>query len=272
MLLVAFAAMWCVSCSNDDDDTTVNPDGKRLVSKIREEYTDAEEGDYYELNFLYDKNGIIEKVIETGRESWDSHYGEWTDTYTFSRSGNKLTVKNDYTHTDETGKIEIKTYTTDYILNDKGYITQYEWIDDGDRDVYKYFYNDEGQLVKSTSKYNNNDEYTYEYGWLNGNLISKRPSGSGYITNYTYTNEENKANIDLGAFFAEYDYDGSNDYLELFGYRGKTSRNCIYSHSHDNNQFYKYTFDKDGYVVKIQICEGSDSHYELECTYTIEYK
>lgn len=268
MLLVACVAMVFVSCSKDDDEDggTTNKDGKKLVSKIRKEYTEAEKGDYYELNFQYDKNGVIEKVVETGRESWDNHYDEWTDTYSFSRSGNKLTVKNDYTSTDETGKIEIKTYTTDYILNDKGYITQYEWIDEGDREVYKYFYNDEGQLVKSTSKYNDNDEYTCEYGWANGNLVSDS------YTNYTYTNEENKANIDFGAFFAEYDYDSSNCYLELFGYRGKTSRNCVYNHSYYDNQFYKYNFDKDGYVVKIQICEGSDSHYELQYTYIIEYK
>lgn len=270
LLMVAMCAIMFAACS-DDDDTTVNPDGKRLVSKICKEQTQAEEEDYYELNFQYDKNGIIEKVVEIGRESWDSHYDEWTDTYSFSRSGNKLTVKNDYTSTDETDKIEIKTYTTDYILNDKGYIFQYEWIDeeDGERRVYKYSYNDEGQLVGCTEEEHRGtsfNEYTYEYSWSNGNLVS----GSSYV-NYTYTNEENKANIDLGAFWGEADYDGSNyNYLELFGYLGSTNKNCLYKYSGSHDTYtYKYSFDTNGYVTKMK---KYDRNSELLCTYTIEYK
>lgn len=205
MLLVACVAMVFVSCSKDDD-TTVNPDGKRLVSKIRSVNTDNELT-YNETTFQYDKNGTIEKIVEKGREVSSSYDDEYSYTFTYSRSGNKLTTKGDATYTDnKKGKTETDTYTTEYILNDKGYISQYEWADeeDGERSVYKYSYNDEGRLVESTREeyYNNNlHEYTYEYSWSNGNLISERQSGSSSVTNYTYTNEENKANIDFGVFY-----------------------------------------------------------------------
>lgn len=269
--MVAMCAIIFAGCS-DDDDTTVNPDGKRLVSKICKERTQAEEEDYYELNFQYDKNGNIEKIVEKGREINGSYDEEWTDTYVFSRSGNKLTSKNDYTRTDnKKGKTETETYITDYILNDKGYIFQYEWIDeeDGERRVYKYSYNDEGQLVGCTEEeYRGTsfNEYTYEYSWSNGNLVS----GSSYV-NYTYTNEENKANIDLGAFWGEADYDGSNyNYLELFGYLGSTNKNCLYKYSGSHDTYtYKYSFDTNGYVTKIK---KYDRNNELLGTYTIEYK
>lgn len=278
MLLVACVTMVFVSCSKDEDDTNVNPDGKRLVSKIYLERALYGELEYYELNFQYDKNGIIEKIIEKGREVNGSYDEEWTYTYVFSRSGNKLTSKNDYTCTDhKKGKTETETYTTDYILNDKGYITQYEWTyeDNDERIIYNTLsYDDNGLLTKRTKKENEGisvSEYTYEYSWSNGNLVSRRQSGSSYVTNYTYTNEENKANIDLGAFWGEADYDGSNyDYLELFGYIGKINKNCLNKYSGRYNTYtYKYSFDTNGYVTKM---EKYDRNNELLCTYTIEYK
>lgn len=270
LLMVAMCAIIFAACS-DDDDTTVNPDGKRLVSKICKERTQEE--DYYELNFQYDKNGNIEKIVERRREDSGSSFDdEWTDTYTFSRSGNKITSKNDYT--DETGT---ETYTTVYTLNDKGYISQYEWTDEfnDERIIHNTLsYDNNGLLNKRTRKENEGisvSEYTYEYSWSNGNLISERQLGSNYVTNYTYTNEENKANIDLGAFWGEADYDGSNyDYLELFGYLGSTNKNCLYKYSGSYDTYtYKYSFDTNGYVTKMK---KYDRNSELLCTYTIEYK
>lgn len=276
LLMVAMCAIMFAACS-DDDDTNVSPDGKRLISKIRSVNAD-DELNYDEMIFQYDKNGNIEKIVEKAREVDGSYDEEWTDTYVFSRSGNKLTVKNDYTRTDnKKGKTEIETYTTDYILNDKGYITQYEWTDEfnDERIIYNTLsYDDNGLLTKRTRKENEGisvSEYTYEYSWSDGNLISERQLGSSYVTNYTYTNEENKANIDLGAFWGEVDYDGSNyAYLELFGYIGKINKNCLYEYSGSHDTYtYKYSFDTNGYVTKMK---KYDRNNELLGTYTIEYK
>lgn len=273
MLLAACVAMVFVSCSKDDD-ATVNPDGKKLVSKISSKDADNELT-YNETTFQYDKNGTIEKIVEKGREVDNSYDDEWTDTYVFTRSGNKITAKCDYTYTDnKKGKTETDSDITEYTLNDKGYISQYEWVDDEDdeRSVYKYSYNDEGQLIERTEEeYRGTSfrEYTYEYGWSNGNLISKRQSGSSYAENYTYTNEENKANIDFGVFYWEI---GVDDYLELFGYLGKTNKNCLYKDGNSSSTIYKYTFDGDGYVTKIQEYYTNGSSNELRRTYTVEYK
>lgn len=269
MLLVACVAMVFVSCSKDDD-TTVNPDGKKLVSKLRSVDTDNELN-YDEMTFQYDKNGNIEKIVEKSREIWSNGDEEWSYTYTFSHSGNKITSKCDYTGIDnKKGTTETNAYTTVYTLNDKGFISQYESVDeeDDERSVYKYSYDDDNQLSKYIREeyYDNSfHEYTYECGWSNGNLISKRQSGSSYPENYTYTNEENKANIDLGVFYWEI---GTDDWLELFGYLGKTNKNCLYK-DNNSNTTYKYTFDSNGYVTKILEYNSSNT---LRRTYTVEYK
>lgn len=260
--MVAIATVFFTSCSKDDD-ATVNPDGKKLVSKISLSSKDAdnelEDGD---ITFQYDKNGTIEKIVSKGREVYDSYDDEWTSTYVFSYSGNKITSKYDYTTTDnKTGETETGTYTTEYTLNDEGYISQFEQTDDGERKICKYSYDDEGQLVKREDDYG-----VTTYGWSNGNLVSERRSGSSNVISYTYTNEENKANIDFGFLLNQI---GPDDGLSMFGYLGKTNKNCLNKESRsDYSTTYKYTFNGDGYVTKIQ---GYDKN-ELKGTYTVEYK
>ena len=272
MLLVACVAMMCVSCSKDDD-ATVNPDGKRLVSKIR--CVDAgNELTYNETTFQYDKNGNIEKITDKGRDvDYNNNQDdEWVDIFTFSRSGNKITSTTDLTHIDnDAGTTHSEgVYMAVCTLNEKGCITQYDKqrIDkeSSERHVCKYSYDNDGQLIKQV--YENGD--TYEYTWTNGNLVSKRNLGNRYITpyteTYTYTNEENKANIDFGTF--NFESTGYADYLELFGYLGKTNKNLL---KKANGREYDYEFDGD-YVSTVKKYRVYNGERELIETYYISYK
>lgn len=256
ILLAVCATVWC--CSKDDEEARFSPEGKKLVAKIRCEDIENET-EYDQMVFQYDKNGNIEKVTENDPEDEDTY------TVVFKHSNDKITI--DYTEVYvEDGKTETDKGTTVYMLNDKGYVASCEMVwGDNERGKDTYSYNTEGQLVKYVSEETYGSSFrkeTYEYGWANGNLVSRKQTGSSYTNTYAYTDEENKANIDLGALYWNI---GTNDWLELFGYLGKINKNFLAKYG---STTYKYTFDDEGYATQIQEYENNTLRYR----YTIEYK
>lgn len=270
MLLAAGVAMMFVSCSDDDGGSGTSPDGKKLVSKIRIVEADNELSEI-DMTFKYNNDGVIEKIIENGRSVGNSYDEEWTGIYTFSRSGKKLTSTCDFTFKDNNeGTTKSDIAKTVYNLNDKGFISQYEWATEekDERSLYTFSYNSEGQLIGSTEEEHYDGsihESAYEYGWSNGNLVSEKKIGNSYVSNYVYTKEENKSNIDFSMLELGIETD---DYLELFGYLGKANKNLISEVGNGGSTTYRYTFNSDYCVTKIQ----EYSSNTLQRTYTIEYK
>lgn len=249
------------SCSDDDDEPIVSQNGKRLVSKIKFNYSNDEDDGQGEYIFSYDKSGKITAMeIKYSYLSEETHK-RCTDVerYTYSVSGNKLTVQCVY----EDGEYPEYNgiYGGTFMLNDNGFVISGEEIDeDEDEFTYTCYYDDEDHL--SRMEYTRNGyEGIINYIWNDGD-ISRGIDGS----QNTYYEEENKANIEfLGLDKWLLGYDRS--YLGSIGYLGKMNKHLCKTHKEDGEVGkYTYSFDH-GYVTKITV-----EHEEYMSYYEIEYK
>ncbi len=256
-LLVALLPLWCVSCSDDDDDEPgKTKDGKRLIAKITEvdRYNDD---DRTEITFDYDKNARLEKFIEK------YHSGDYLEdeiSIIFSYSSDKIIGK-----MTEKWEGEIGNHTATFILNGQGYISEYEikWGPlevEGGIESGTFAYNNKGQLIEETYTEDEYiDEKSYEYIWNNDELVKVIEKEDSWTTTYSYfyTDQENKVNFDFNRLLGR----GSMFYLEALGYMGKFSSRNLPKKCEGREVSYK--FDDEGYPVEIK---HDDS------IYTIEYK
>ncbi len=256
-LLMALLPLWCVSCSDDDDDEPgKTKDGKRLIAKITE-FNRYNDDDRTEITFDYDKNARLEKFIE---KYYSGDYLEEEFSVTYSYSADKIVGK--ITDGGEGGVGELTHHTATFLLNGQGYISEYEvmwnptdedeWIESG-----TFAYNNKGQLVGATiieEEGEYRDVVNFEYFWVNDELVKEVEDER--VSNYSYSDKENKTNID---FF--YYLQGVEFYLECVGYVGKATSKYLPEELYHGKVSYK--FDDEGYPVEIK-----DDGW----IYTIEYK
>lgn len=242
MLLVACVAMVFVSCSKDDEeDGQRGANGERLVSKVIIVYAEDGEQDIYK--FEYDKNGQMTKAV--------NYYDYYTETYTYTRSENKLIVEHLSINERENEKPDL--CKTVCVLNNKGLIASFSF--NGNKET-QLTYDDKNQLI--------NDE-NCQYTWEDGNIVKVTTSNTEHT--YTYSKYEKKTNIsDITANWAEF-YD--------YSYFGAMNKNLvtssIYKDEYSEDEFsYEYEFDKDGYVIAMK--EYNVEKKVLCATYNIEYK
>lgn len=247
------------SCSDDDDEPNLSPDGKRLVSKIKFNYDNDDEDSNGEFLFSYDKSGKITAMEIKYRYFSEETHKRYTETerYTYSVSNNKLTVKCVYE--DEEDPEYNGTYGGTFTLNDKGFVVSGEEIDsDEDEFTYTCYYDKEDYLTKMECTRNGRQDEITNYIWDDGDIVR-----GIYGDRSTYYEEENKANIEfaglLGAWMLGYD----RSYLGSVGYLGKMNKHLCKTTDNDK---YTYSFE-DGYVTKIIVENGEDREY-----YEIEYK
>lgn len=243
MLLVAFAAMVFVSCSDDDDDN-VTPFGGKQISKIT--YTDNDDGEIESYTYDYDKQGriISESAVYSQHES---------DLTTYTYETNKITEKiiNAYS-----GNTHI--WQTVYTLDSKGRIISS--INERE-ETNIYSYDDKGQLIKISGEDN------IRFTWENGNLT--KVEWNGYTTKYTYNRNENK-NIGIN-YFSE---NMPNNILFNYGYFGAKNKNLMASTQEDSDSPYtnEYEFDKNGNVTTMKEYRIENGTKTLKTTVIVEYK
>jgi len=249
------------SCSDEDDGPNLSPDGKRLVSKIKFNY-DNDEDSNGEFLFSYDKSGKITAMeIKYSYLSEETHkrYSE-VERYTYSVSGNKLTVK--YVYEDEEYPEYNGTYGGTFTLNDKGFVVSGEEIDsDEDEFTYTCYYDDEDYLTKMECTRNGRRDEITNYIWDDGDIVR-----GIYGDRSTYYEEENKANIEFAGLLGTWMLGYDRSYLGSVGYLGKMNKHLCKTNNSDGINKYTYSFD-DGYVTKITVENGGDMDY-----YEIEYK
>lgn len=273
-LFMSLAVLFFVACSDDDDSgAAFTPDGKRLIAKI----TDVDEdGDSDVMTFQYGKNGRMEGFLEKGYYDGEEEY---STSFSFSYSDNKIVGK----MTDKY-RLSEKTYTDEgtmvFNLNDQGFIADYKWewyrseYEEDYQETGTFVYDDEGQLIRETWKALSEGKYSEgvetEYQWSGNELISSVDINEQQHTNtysYTYTDHENKTNIDFGRWL----WEGTDFMLDCCGYTGKATSKYLPKESKRGNSSYEtfeYSYDEDGYPIKIKAFE----YGRLSRTLTIEYK
>lgn len=153
-------------------------------------------------------------------------------------------------------------------LNTLGYLEEeyfdnYDYeISSGDYCITRYEHNNKGQVLSYKVYYDGpNDskpDHICTYEWKNDCIVNftGNPGGAGYNTHPSYTNIENKANLNLNWMI--YDQMFSEDIygLALCGYISAKEKYLI-------NNGTKWVLDSRGYVVR-----AMHKNY----TYQIEYK
>lgn len=252
MLLVAYAAMWCVSCSDDDDPEIRGANGKKLISKV------LIDKDNY-ITFDYDQRGELKKVTEYGRwadnNGQEQHSGSSIITQTYNRSGNKLVFEmEEISIDDETGDKETSIQKTTYYLNDKGLTVSFAFENEKPRELYKY--DDKDQLISDGE---------FEYTWKDGNIIKQVSLNGTQEYTYTYSTNEKKTDI--------CDISATNGEIFDYSYFGTLNKNLIISSKeNDEENTFEYKFDKDGYVIEMREYSIENGKKTLGFTYFIEYK
>lgn len=228
-LCTTLLAFEFIACSDDDNDDNDNKSVFR-VDKINiidhmdppEEITE---------NFVYDNEGRVIRV------NYAEGYGI---NYTYEE--NKLTVS----------YIPIESETYFMLLDDKGYVSEYE--ED------KYIYDAREHLIQIKE----NDEIVISITWKDDNITEiVREDGSKNI--YTYTSYDNKANIDLSSYLGLQVGVG-----HLPGVYGKMNKKLLATQTYSEDGMvdrYEYTFNEQGAVTKVLVYENEI----LYRTYTIEY-
>ena len=115
--------------------------------------------------------------------------------------------------------------------------------------ISNYEYDETGQTLSLMYRFRDDKTsrvYTQTYDWENGNVMNGYPNGPNSKQEYyTYTNVENKMNIDLTHLFTQV-YGEDVYQFAVLGYIGKKNSNLIGSMR--DYYTYEYTLDSEGYV------------------------
>ena len=207
---------------------------KKIVYKETEnsavDSNDTPYEEEYSLNFSYDKNGSVARIIKEGRTKYNSE--KYTNTMTFDYS----IVGEIQATLEETDAGSSETYQTRYVvtLDDRGNAVEVRKKDEyesGYRDVAKFGYTDDVRLAKmQTYEYGDEDDI-YIFSYENG-LMSKYfcdgeyENDDEYIFDGSYyTNKyQNNGMIDMMAYVGGgFEF----DFLFYIGRLAKTSDYCI---------------------------------------------
>ena len=254
ILLAGMLGLALPGCGNDDDnEVSVSPDGKRLVSKITcTDNSGGKDNDSYTLSFGYTNDGVVNLVKMENPE------GDW-DSYAYTEANGRLDIMETYRYTYE-DEVESGTEHIRCTLNGDDYVTKLDGEDEGYTFVYTYEYNAAGYCTAYS--YNGKQQRTYTY--QDGNVTA---GGDSSTEKYTYSPVENKANLDFLHLFAQ-TYAEDDYFLALTGRLGKPAKNLLASMERYGNKYahkLEYEFDKDGYVTAIT--DSGD-----KTVYRIEYK
>lgn len=227
-LVMVLTAIAFSSCSKDEEpetgeQPTEDAGGRRLVSKM--EYSSPEDGDWV-VRFFYNKDGSLQKVTNDVDELSEM---------TFTRVGNELTIKLDY-------EVDADVDRITSTLNGDGYVIS-SLFEGGGRCAYEY---QNGFLNHVTAQWN--------VTWQNGDIV--KVADDNRPTNCTYTNRENKMNVELFDLTYPNMFEDS-EFCMTSGYWGKRNKHLLKKieevdgrDSRCSHEF-SYEFDSEGYVTQI---------------------
>lgn len=255
-ILLCFAFSACTGFSDGDNGGKTDSGSVKLAEKITLGYEEnGTETVEVICGLEYDANNRLKKVVihEDGEDTFVTN---------FIYESDKVISTEEYM---EDGSIESCTTTYEFENGKLQRITD----DEGFAGVFLY---DAGE--EKPMKYATNNGINYEFSWDHlGNLTQMAgiTHYGDYSVQYTYSNVQDKCNVDLRAMF---DFD-INGFPILFD---KEVFKCISSPYLPNDVIYNggtsswtYKFDDDGYPVEIMET-GKDHEYEYTSFLRISYR
>lgn len=196
----------------------------------------------HEYNFQYNKQGQVSEIRTYGHDSYENEINCTTFTYTDDHVTAEVHgisgVEDPYTY----------TYTVVIYLDENGLATK---SDTSYGNSYIYSYNTDGYLSTIIEKFNLYENYLTV---TNGNL-TKVNHGENWVSEFTYTNILNNANIDLFYFVCYIDLCSDLEalYLGLTGKRFERLPSSITNSDSKEDEPYQlsYTVDDKMYVTCI---------------------
>lgn len=231
---VMMAAVAFSSCSKDEENE--GEDGNK-ISIVNQIIQQDDDGRIITWEFDYDaQNRITKTTCENKKES----IGEYDiEQMLFSYSAGKVTVTQPQEYGDN-----IYNAT----LNGQGYIETLKL-----RDILstKHFYDANGYLTKTTWE-SNDESYTLQSSWNNGNLVRENN------VTYEYNNMRNRMNIDIYALLFLYPHVIDNpEIIYAVGLIGEKSKNLM-TKQIDGNHYCNFTYEMNANGDPVKITVSTD--------------
>lgn len=214
------------------------------------------------LEFTYDNQGRVSTLTLI----WEHDDESWKDTYTYSYSGNNVSISGRIYE----GNVSEGEYTIEstYALNDKGYVTNGSSVSNGHTDEYTFSYTDDYMTLATEISDNGGStfEHKYEHSIISDGLI--QPDG---LDGIEYTEIPNKGNFFL-QYASEADIFDSFYFYELYwaNLLGKATQYLPEKTWHGRNEQFNYAYklDDEGYVTSFSITnEDGEQISTATCTY-----
>ena len=242
--LLLFFVLVTAGCQKENVDSKIEESGNgKLIRVISVASMDGYDANMYNLHFVYDDN---EKLIEI-----KFIYEEETENLTFTYFGSEVY----YGY--EGGSI-LKFKDERVVSFESEYVTE------------KYHYDANGMLNQKQYT-SGNKTYTTIYERSGGNIIKiYRPNGG--VEEISYSDYEDKMNLDLWEFYAsgpiiaEFAFDRT-----VFKNIGSTELPTFIKAKDGDTIEISYEFDKDGYPVKIKSVWSDGSSEDYIRILTINY-
>lgn len=248
------------SCSSDDEENGngITSSAKKRLVLIESNNSD---GDYYQsIKIEYNTDNKVSRIVETTPSSNFRHeyiylYKEKNIVIRSAnlKSNGEHIIQNDSLYLNKDGNVIYlvingdRSSSTTPFYNQRsyeytnGYLTKVDYLDLDDR--YKYFHEFKNDVMVKNSFYEDGIDYT--------DILNK------------------------GNLFLAYDgFDTRYRDLLFSGLAGKPSKYLPkkgygYEYKNDSHDF-KYTLDKEGYVLKMDLISNNDSDYNEYYTFTYE--
>lgn len=205
------------------------------------------------LQFKYDDQGKVAEIKGFGIS--EAVTGVECGHLFFNRAGNNLTLSG-YALDEQGNVISPKMDVVNCTLNEMGYIIKEQEIGD---DSYLTFEYDENGYTQSYTFHSNSYTSSQDYTWEDGNIQNGNGGSDEY---YIYTNVINKSNIDLSKILDVQTFQEDVWWFAVAGFKGNPNKNLLQGIKKGNSSTpyytYKYQFDENGYVTRIESILGND--------------
>lgn len=244
--IFALIAGFVTSCGDhDDDDGNGTPGGKTVSQKKLKKLVDG----IRSWEYVYDKDGKCTSYT-------DFYQNQPNENTNYKYDGNKIV--------EECSLLDDSVRcTTTILFNSNGYIESETTENGGSSDNTVYTYDNQGHLISENYTDEESDETRVTtYTWENGNVtkveVKEIYEGeeSEYVMYYEYTNDNYTSAIENKVGFNALQIEDGFISPYYFGTLGASLKNLpvtikYVEEEHQETQTLTWTFDGDGYPVKV---------------------